>query len=123
MSRRLHQSQSVLEIRGRIIAIKEVEKTKREIAEDVGLSLRQVQSWISRYANDNGRPLQTLPRTGRRPVLQENDVNIIVEFNAQRPFTGSIRQKFYGVEITPGTMFNIFKQQEVGELVVAFGDG
>ncbi|KAK9695450.1 hypothetical protein QE152_g32556 [Popillia japonica] len=93
MPRRLHQSDSVLEIRGRIIAIKELGKTKREIAEDVGLLPRQVQRQISRYVNDNGRPLQTLPRTGRNPVLQENDVNTIVEFNAQRPFTGSAQIK------------------------------
>lgn len=51
--------------------------------------MRQVQRWVSRHENGNDadRPLKSLPRTGRKPILNEGDINRVREFCSENPFS------------------------------------
>ncbi|KAK9687872.1 Transposase [Popillia japonica] len=99
--------ESSLETRGKIIALWDVGYTTHEIADEIDLSRRQIQRWISRYQNNNveDRPLRNLPRTGRRPCLSQPQIAQIEQWVLANPFTTTqkIKEQF-GLECSNVTI-------------------
>ncbi|KAF2888771.1 hypothetical protein ILUMI_17401 [Ignelater luminosus] len=85
MPRRPGQRDSTLETRGKLVTLWNEGVSKREIVERI----RQVERWIRREQEgaENNRPLITLSRSSRRPILNDGDKENIIEQAANLPFT------------------------------------
>ncbi|KAK9719772.1 Transposase [Popillia japonica] len=95
MPRRPDQRDSVLAVRGKIVAMWGSGKAKREIAQEVDLSVRQIQRWIARYRGMNAEDglLKNLPRTGRRRRLTAGTTNEITKYINANSFSTATKIK------------------------------
>lgn len=71
---------NIKELEAGIIAMREVGKTRREIAEHYGLEMVQIKNWVNRYNRRQAKLAAGIPPRRRgRPRKNEKSVDIVAE--------------------------------------------
>ena len=65
--------------RCKVILLKSQGKAASEIASFLDVSIPSVYSWIKRYKADGIKGLETNPESGRKPIIDCSDVEIILK--------------------------------------------